>query len=109
MSFQGMLNIVKGVSEFHDVEAQYWGESILEGYLKKQKANRLAHLGRHKVPAFGKDFDTLLSMLMSEKVFQPQNERCHPTFKFRKGLLQHYSSIELQKKIKMTLHGHGLL
>ena len=73
------------------------------------KASRLAHLGRHNVPAFGMDFDTLLSMLVSEKVFQPQKERCHPTFTFRKGLLQHYSSTELQKKIKTTLHGHGLL
>ena len=41
MSFQGMLNIVKGVSEFHDIEAQYWSESILEAYLKKQKVSGL--------------------------------------------------------------------
>lgn len=34
-----MLNVVKGVSEFHDAEAEYWSESIIEGYLKNQKVS----------------------------------------------------------------------
>lgn len=36
LSFQGMLNTVKAVSEFHDVEAQYWSESVKE-YMQKQE------------------------------------------------------------------------
>lgn len=74
------------------------------------KANRLSHLGRHNTPSFGKDFDTLLSVLESEKVLQPQaEERCHPSFKIQKGLLQKLSSKELLKKIRTTLVGHGLI
>ncbi len=36
VSFQGMLNTVNGVSEFHDIKAQYWSETVLEEYLMKQ-------------------------------------------------------------------------
>lgn len=51
-------------------------------------ANSAAHCGTHKVPFFDKDFRTLLEVLTQEKVLQPHQERLHPTFKFKKGLLQ---------------------
>lgn len=42
LSFQGMLNIVKGVSEFHDVEVQCWSDSIKECFLKKQQVSQIS-------------------------------------------------------------------
>ena len=59
----------------------------------------------HNVPSFGKDFETLLSLLLDEKFLQPQESRFHASFAFTKGLLQHYSKEELLKQIKTAIIG----
>ena len=48
------------------------------------------HGSIHNVLSFGKDFETLLSLLLDEKILQPQESRFHTSFAFTKGLLQHY-------------------
>ena len=64
-----------------------------------------AHGSIHNVPSFGKDFETLLSLLLDEKILQPQESRFHASFTFTKGLLQHYSKEELLKQIKTAIIG----
>ena len=54
---------------------------------------------------FGKDFETLLSLLLDEKILQPQESRFHASFAFTKGLLQHYSKEELLKQVKTAITG----
>ena len=41
LSFQGMLNTVRGVSEYHDVEVKYWSDSIKDCYLIKQQVSEI--------------------------------------------------------------------
>lgn len=103
LSKQAILRAGKSLYAIQNVCLQF------EAVTCSSRANRLAHLGKHAIPAFGKHFDTLLSLLIGENVLQPQEKRCHPSFSFRKGLLQHYTSTELLKKIKVTLQGHGIL
>ena len=64
-----------------------------------------AHGSIHNVPSFGKDFETIVSLLLDEKILQPQESRFHASFTFTKGLLQHYSKEELLKKIKTAIIG----
>ncbi len=103
LSKEAILKAGKSLYAVHNVCIQFEAETC------SSRSNHLAHLGRHKTPAFGKDFNMLLSMLMTENVFQPQLARFHPTLTFRKGLLQQYSTTELVKKINTTLKNHGLL
>ena len=52
-------------------------------------STRSAHSDIHRVPSFGEDFESLLTLLIDNNVFEPQQNRYHPSFAFKKGLLQH--------------------
>ena len=41
LSFQGMLNTVRGVSEYRDIEVKYWSDSIKDCYLIKQQVSEI--------------------------------------------------------------------
>ena len=58
----------------------------------------------HHLPAFGKDFETVLKVLEEENVFVPLCVRQHPSFKStHHGLMQSLSREELIKKVKTTV------
>ena len=62
------------------------------------KSVRSSHSGIHEVPAFGEDFNTLLAVLLNNNIFKKHNtqqDRCHPSFTFRIGLLQQFSKQDL--------------
>ena len=59
----------------------------------------------HNIPSFGKDFETVLKLLIDENVMEPQQGRFHPSFTFKKGILQHYMKDELLKRIRTTMKG----
>ena len=62
-----------------------------------------AHADRHKKLAYGKDFSSLLELLVKEKVLQPQEGRYHQSFAFTKGLMQYYNVEQLIKNLKKHL------
>ena len=62
-----------------------------------------AHADRHKKLAYGKDFSSLLDLLIKEKVFQPQEGRHHQSFAFTKGLMQYYNVEQLINNLKKNL------
>ena len=53
--------------------------------------------------AFGKDFTTILELLMEERVFFPLSARTHRSFKFDCGLLEKNSIQELKKKVQTNI------
>lgn len=57
----------------------------------------------HPIPAFGKDFTTILELLMEERVFFPLSARTHSSFKFDCGLLEKNSIQELKKKVQTNI------
>ena len=59
----------------------------------------------HNIPSFGKDFETVLKLLIDENVMEPQQGRFHPSFTFEKGILLHYMKDELLKRIRTTMKG----
>ena len=44
-----------------------------------------AHSGGHKAPSFEKDFETVLAVLVSEKVMESRRKKCHQSLDLRKG------------------------
>ena len=40
LSFQGMLNTIKNISQYHDVEVEYWSESLKQQCLEKQQVRK---------------------------------------------------------------------
>ena len=62
-------------------------------------STRSAHSDIQRVPSFGEDFVSLLTLLIDNNVFEPQQNRYHPSFAFKKGLMQHFTREELLKHI----------
>ena len=69
---------------------------------EKQTASRL-HCDHLPYPAFGKDFQSIIQVLLDEDVFNTVHERQHATFKFRQGLMETLSLSQLVAKIEPTL------
>ena len=46
-----------------------------------------AHGSIHNVPSFGKDFETLVSLLLTKKILQPQESRFHASFTFYERII----------------------
>ena len=42
------------------------------------------HSDKHQVPSFGEYFESLLTVLIDNNVFEPQQNRYHPSFTFKK-------------------------
>lgn len=99
LSNEAIVRAGKSLRAVHNVCLQFEEETC------SPVQTHLAHSGVHNVPSFGKDFKTLLTLLIDEKVLQPHQTRFHPSFLFQKGLLQHNTKKELSKKIKRTLRG----
>jgi len=57
----------------------------------------------HPVPGFGKDLDTILSVLENEKVFSLIPGREHKTFKAKCGLMEKLTKKELLKKVEHSI------
>ena len=68
---------------------------------EQQTATRKS-LGGHAVPGFGKDFDTILGVLEEESVFTTKH-RSHPTFNFKRHLMDMFTETELIKRIKTNV------
>ena len=58
---------------------------------------------KHPYPSFGKDFCTVLGALVNNKVFENIPKRSHPSFKFKKSIIQINTKAELVKKVDMLL------
>lgn len=69
---------------------------------EKQTAKR-QHSDHHPYPSFGKDFQTVIKVLLEENVFTEVQVRQHSTFKFRKGLIEALSRKELAAKVNTSL------
>ena len=61
------------------------------------------HSDRHNALKFGKDFDTVVSVLMDQNVFKPTPNRQHEYFNFQSGLMQKLSRKELLKKVQTNI------
>ena len=62
------------------------------------------HSDHHPIPAFGKDFETVLKVLEEEKVFMPtKTGRQHQSFDFECGLMEKVPFKEMVKKIKANI------
>ena len=64
--------------------------AVQNSYLQFEEdsvSTQSAHADRHTKLAYGKDFSSLLDLLVKEKVFQPQEGRHHQSFAFTKGLM----------------------
>ena len=69
---------------------------------EKQTAKR-QHSDHHPYPSFGKDFQTVIKVLLEENVFTKVQGRQHSTFKFQKGLMEALSRKELAAKVNTSL------
>ncbi len=58
---------------------------------EKQTAARI-HSDNHPYPAFGKDFDTVLTVLINSKSFVEIENRKYQTFQFTKSILRMYTA-----------------
>ena len=58
---------------------------------------------KHTIPSFGRDLDSVLKVLDSEKVFESVPGRCHASFNLKCGLLEKQSKADLVKKIKKNI------
>ncbi len=59
--------------------------------------------GHHTYPKLGKDFQTILSALQEQKVFETICERQHKTFKIDCHIMEKLSKEELLKKVKVSI------
>lgn len=59
--------------------------------------------GLHKVTGFGKDFQSILSVLEEEQVFIPTQVRQHSRFQFTCGIMEKLTHKELLKKVETSL------
>lgn len=69
---------------------------------EKQTARHL-HSDNHPYPAFGKDFESVLQVLIEERSFESIQNRKYSSFKFTKSLLQKYSVLQLTRKVQTNL------
>ena len=61
------------------------------------------HSNHHAVPSFGKDFDKVLNILITEKVFMPIRRREFSIYKHNSTIIEKYSSVELKTKVEHNL------
>lgn len=69
---------------------------------EKQTATKM-HSDNHPYPAFGKDFETVLSVLIDNNSFEEMENRKYQTFNFKKSILQTYTESQLFKKVQINL------
>ncbi len=69
----------------------------------EEETTNASRTDRHPVPKFGKDFTRVLQLLEDERVMVPLGTRHHPSFTFKRGLLQKLSRRGLVKKIKTSI------
>ena len=91
ISPDAIVRAVKALHAVHNVCLRFEEETC--------SSTRSAHSDIHRVPSFGEDFVSLLTLLIDNNVFEPQQNRYHPSFAFKKGLLQHFTREELLKHI----------
>ena len=69
---------------------------------EKQTARRV-HTDNHPYPAFGKDFEAVLKVLLDEHSFEKIEKRKYQTFKLTKSLLQTYKWSQLENRVQANL------
>ena len=71
--------------------------------LFEQQTSQYEHSHHHSIPPFGKNFHTILKVLLDEQVFVPLRTRQHNKFNFSCTLMEKYSASELHKRVENSI------